>query len=49
VFSIRTVPGGNCEFILARVLATSQEKGYEAAVQELESLGVPITPPPRRS
>ena len=32
VFSIWTVPGGNCESILARVLATSQEKGYEAAV-----------------
>ena len=49
VFSIRTIPGGNCKSILARVLATSQEKGYKAAVQELESLGIPITPPPRRS
>jgi hypothetical protein len=32
VFSTRAIPGGHCEPILARILATSQEKGYEAAV-----------------
>ena len=46
VFLVRKVPGGHCETILARVLSTSQKKGYEAAVQELESLGVPAPQPP---
>ncbi len=40
VFAARSHKGSNIESVLARVLVRAQEKGYEAAVQELESLGI---------
>ena len=36
----------HCETVLAWVLAAAWEKGYEAGLQLLESMGVPYTPDP---
>jgi hypothetical protein len=33
--------------VLAKVLAAAQKQGYEAAVQVMESLGIPVAPPPK--
>ena len=46
-FALRHLRGRTTETVLARVLAKAQSVGYEAAVQELESLGVPSAPPPK--
>ena len=35
------------ETVLAKVFATCQKQGYEAAFQVMESLGIPVAPPPK--
>ena len=49
IFSIHPVPGNHCESVIAWVLVKAQKQGYEAALQELESLGISAPPPPKRS
>lgn len=44
-FAVRSLRGSTTETVLSRVLAKAQTKGYEAAVQELESMGVPSSAP----
>ena len=44
-FAVRSTRGRTTESVLARVLAKGQTKGFEAAVQELEQLGIPSQPP----
>ena len=45
-FAVRSIRGYSTETVVARVLAKAQSSGYEAALQELESMGIPSAPPP---
>ena len=47
VFAVRKFQAANCETVLAKVISASRTQGHEAAVQVLESLGIPASPPPR--
>ena len=44
---VRRLPAPNCETVIARVLAKAQTKGYEAALQELEGIGISAPTPPK--
>ena len=46
-FAARNIHGTTTKTVLARVLAAAQTRGFEAAVQTLESFGIraPMLPP----
>ena len=48
-FSLRFLKGHTTETVLARLLSKAQKLGYEAALQEYESMGLPPLPAPRSS
>ena len=48
-FAVHNLRGFSTETVAARVLAKAQASGYEAALQELESMGIPSSPPPKKS
>ncbi len=48
-FAVRDTKGRTTETVLARVLAKAQTQGYEAAVQELEGMGIPSQRPQKTS
>jgi len=48
-FAVRNLRGRTTETVLARVFAKAQAVGFEAAVQEIESMGIPSSPPARKN
>ena len=48
LFAVMDLHGNTAETVLSKVLGTAQNKGFEAAVQALESMGIPSAPKPAR-